>query len=186
MWVEVGLFGIADDDDLGRRGDLLEHRVQVVLVRVVQRHSDLSRSRERSHVGVNRERGPCEQDLVAVLAEGLRGGEQELAAPVGDSDRGGVGVVALGDPAAEKRRARIGIAVHRARGTLDRSNDVGVRSPRRLVRGELGDVLGGDCLRRLAGGNAGLVAGNLVQAFGGANRHCAECRSARSFFVSPR
>ena len=100
------VIGVADDQQLGRGRDLLEHRVEVVDVALAKRDPDLPRSAERRQVGVDRERGPGEEDLVALLAERERGGEQDLAGAVGDGDPGRIGLVVVRDRAAERTRVR--------------------------------------------------------------------------------
>ena len=163
--------GVADEDELGRRGHLGRHRVEVVGLARVERHADLAGPGQRRQVRVHRERGPGVEDLGARLAERLGGGEQDLAGAVADGDPGGLGVVALGDAAAQQRRVWVRVAVHRPRRRGDRLDHLRVRRERRLVGGELGDAAGRDRLRRLPGGHAGLVARHAGKLLGEGDAH---------------
>ena len=199
--------GVADEQQLGRGGDLGRHRVEVVDVARGQRHADLAGAGQRRQVRVHREGRPGVEDLGAGLAERLGGGEQDLAGAVADGDAAGVGLVALGEAPAQQGRVGVGVAVHRRRGPGDRLDHLRVRRERRLVGGELGDAAGGDRLGRLPGRHAGLVArhpGQLLREGDGhasiltdrravASRPGGSCdarywaasRSARSFCASP-
>ena len=88
---------VVDADELGRRGDLREHRVEVVDIALGQRHADLPGPRQGRQVRVDRERRPREHDLVARLTQRLRRREQELARPVADRDLGRLDLEPLGD-----------------------------------------------------------------------------------------
>jgi hypothetical protein len=189
--------GVADDHQLGRGGDLGGHRIEVVDLALGERYPDLPRPGEGRQVRVHRERGPGEDDLGARLAERVGGGEQDLAGPVADRDPAGLGLVALGQAAAQQRRVGVGVAVHRPRGLADRLDHLRVRWDRRLVRGELGDPGSGDRLRRVSGRDPGLVAGHPGELLGegdghrrsivpGAAPYWAAWRSERSAWVGPR
>ena len=174
-WVPVGLFGLQTIDQLGRGGHLGRHRVEVVDVALGERHADLARAGQRRQVRVHREGGPGVEDLGAGLAERLGGGEQDLAGAVADGDPAGLGLVAIGDAAAQQGRVGIGVAVHRARRLADRLDHLRVRREGRLVRGELGDPAGGDRLGRLPGRHAGLVARHAGELLGEGDGHRAHC-----------
>ena len=188
--------GVADEDELGRRGHLGRHRVEVVDVALGQRHADLARPGQRRQVRVHREGGPGVEDLGAGLAERLGGGEQDLAGAVADRDPGGLGLVALGDAAAQQGRVGVRVAVHRPGGGGDRLDHLRVRREGRLVGGELGDPAGGDRLGRLPGRHTGLVARHAGELLGEGDAHrfivpkalryCAAWRSARSSCVAPK
>ena len=187
---------VADDRQLGRGGHLGRHRVEVVDLALGERHADLARPGQRRQVRVHREGRPGVEDLGAGLAERLGSGEQDLAGAVADGDPPGLGLVALGDAAAQQGRVGVGVAVHRPGRLADRLDHLRVRPEGRLVRGQLGDTAGGDRLGRLPGRHAGLVArdaGQLLRKGDGhalivptARRYWAAWRSERSSWVAPR
>ncbi len=140
-----------------------------------ERHADLARPGQRRQVGVHREGRPGVEDLGAGLAERLGGGEQDLAGAVADGDPGRLGVVALGDAAAQQRRVGVRVAVHRRRGGGDRLDHLRVRRRRRLVGGKLGDTASGDRLGRLPGRHTGLVARHAGKLLGKGDGHGRVC-----------
>ena len=162
---------VADDQQLGRRGHLGGHRVEVVDVALAERHADLTGAGQRRQVGVDRERGPGVDDLRPGLAERLGGGKQDLAGPVADRDPAGLGLVALGESLAQEGRVGVRVAVHRPGGALDRLDDLRVRRKGRLVGGQLGDLAAGDLLGRLPGRDTGLVARNPGELLGEGDCH---------------
>ena len=170
-WVAVGLLGLQTISSWVAAVDLGRHRVEVVDVARGQRHADLAGAGQRRQVRVHREGRPGVDDLGAGLAERLGGGEQDLAGAVADGDPAGLGLVALGEAAAQQGRVGVGVAVHRRRGRGDRLDHLRVRRERRLVGGELGDAAGGDRLGRLPGRDAGLVARHPGQLLGEGDGH---------------
>ncbi len=192
--------GVADQHELSRGGDLGEDRVEVVDIAVAERDADLPRSGERREMRVHRERRPRVDELGPRLAERLGGGEQDLAGAVADRDPRGVGVVALGDPAPQQAGVLVGVAVGLGGGARHGLDDRRVRRPRGLVRGELDRVLRPERGLGVGGVHAGVVVRDARELVGegdghhsaaallwrGRQRHCADCRSERSAWVSPR
>ncbi len=187
MCVEVGLFGLQTTTTWVAAVISLEHRVQVVLVGVRERHSDLAGAGEGRHVRIDREGRPREQDLVALLAERGSRREEQLAAPVRDGDGGGIRVVALGDAPAKERRAGVRISVHGSRRALDRLRRPRGAAPRatrsrRAARCQRQRSPRAPCRPGRPPCSPGISSRRLEKRIA----HCAEWRSARSFLVSPR
>ena len=162
---------VADDDELGRRRDLGEHRVEVVDVPVGERNADLPRAGQRRQVRVHRERRPGVDDLGPRLAERLGGREQDLAGAVRDGDLSRVDLVLLGELAAQDLRVRVRVAIGLRRGPGHRLGHVGVRRVGRLVRGELRDLGDAVLLARVRRGQPGRVLGQASELLGEGDGH---------------
>ena len=126
---------------------------------------------ERRQVRVDRERGPGELDLVALLAEREGGREQELAGAVGDGDPSRIGLVVIGDRAPERTSVRIRVPVSAGGRPGDRLDHRGVRRERRLVRGELDRIRGLGARLGVVERGPGLVVRDPLELLGEGDGH---------------
>ena len=156
---------VADDHEPGGGGDLLEHRVEVVTVALVDRDLDRAGARRGREVRVDAEARPGVDELGARLEQRLAGGEQDVARAVADRDPVDGDVVAVAERLAQRAVRRVGIAVEPAQRPRDRVLHGLHRREGRLVGREHGDV----ARQRVAVG--GGIDGDAADPLGELDRH---------------
>ena len=177
---------VADDDHPRGDGDLPQHRLQVVLLALVERDADRPGARGRLEVRVDAEGGPGVDELGAGLEQRVAGGQEHVAGPVADRDARGGHAVAVAQRAPQRVVRRVRVAVEGPQRPGDRLDDRRQRRVRRLVRRELGDVLGDRVGRR---GRVGRDAPDALAELEGHAPivpYCAASRSSRSARASRR
>ena len=177
---------VADDDQPRCDGDLAEHRVEVVLLALVERDADRPRARGGLEVRVDAERGPGVDELGAGLEQGVAGGQEHVAGPVADGDARGGHAVAVAQRAPQRVVRRVRVAVERPQRPRDGLDHRRERRVGRLVRRELGDVLGERVGRRRRVGRDAPDALAELEGHAPIVAYCAASRSSRSPRASRR